>query len=412
MTARVSRFIPILAATSLAACSSVSTEPFTALPRELSVAENQLVAADNRFALKLFSQVSALQPDQNVFISPLSVAFALGMTYNGAAGATRTAMQKTLELDGLTVDQVNQSYRSVMDLLINLDSKVQFQLANSIWYRQGFSVEQSFIDLNKKYFDAQVSALDFGSPAAIATMNQWVNDKTNGKIPGIVDFIDPAEVMFLINAIYFKAAWADKFIPAETHDAPFQLLSGSTKQVPLMHRVGGFSQGGGPGLHAIDLPYSRGAFSMTVLVPNGNESVDALAARLDQGLWNSIATGLHGSDAELYLPRFKLEYSLKLNNALSALGMEIAFDGQQADFTGINKQGGLYISRVLHKSFVDVNEEGTEAAAATSVGVIAISAPAPVRIDRPFIFVVRERFSGTILFMGKIADPTVSKVPW
>jgi serpin B len=195
-------------------------EPITDLPRELSIAEGKLIEADNRFAFKLFGEINEQEGDTNIFISPLSVAMALGMTYNGAAGTTQAAMQEVLELQDMNLQEVNESYRGLIDLLRNLDPRVEFLLANSIWHRHAMTFEPEFLDLNRDYFDAEVTPLDFNDPSASQTINGWVNDKTNGRIPEIVPDPVPANiVMYLINAIYFKADWTHQFDKSRTEDA-------------------------------------------------------------------------------------------------------------------------------------------------------------------------------------------------
>lgn len=382
----------------------------TVSARELTAAEKSLVESDNSFGFKLFQNIAAAEKDKNIFISPLSVSMALGMTLNGAAGSTREAMETTLELSGLTMQEINESYQSLIELLTGLDPKVRFQLANSIWYRQGESIEQEFIDLNKTYFDAQVTGLDFGDPDAANVINRWVDDNTNGKIEEIVDAEDLAvDVMLLINAIYFKGTWTYEFDPASTRDDLFSLPDGSQKACKMMMQEGDFQYFEDSDFQAVDLPYGDGDFSMTVFLPHPQKDVDSLIAELGQDNWNEWIDGFSQEKVRLEFPKFILEYELTLNDVLEALGMGIAFT-PAADFTGMLKDGGLWIDKVKHKTFVEVNEEGTEAAAVTSVGMmkgIGESDVLSMRVDRPFIFVIREHHSETILFMGKIVEPTL-----
>jgi serpin B len=385
-------------------------DPITSLPRELTVAEQELIQADNTFALKLFREVNEHDPGKNVFISPLSVAMALGMTYNGAAGGTQQAMQEALELQGLTVEEINQSYRDLIDLLRNLDPGVEFTLANSIWYRNTMTFKQDFLDVNQQFFDAEVSALDFADPSAAQTINGWVNEKTNGKIPEIVpDPIPWHIVMYLINAIYFKGDWSYQFDKDQTHDAPFTLSNGSQTTVDMMSHGDEieFGRNSDIGVQVADLRYGGEAFSMTILLPEAASDIDDLVQRLTQDNWESWIGGLSDGSMYLSMPKFTMEYEIELTDVLTALGMGEAFQPNVADFTGMCCQPGeLYIDEVKHKTFVDVNEEGTEAAAATSVGIGLTSAPPSFVVDRPFLFVIREKLSGTILFMGKVLDPT------
>lgn len=397
------------------ACSDPAGPPpkITALPRALTSGEQQIIAADNRFAIKLLKQVSADTRDtlENLFVSPLSVAMALGMTYNGAAGTTEEAMRTTLELDGMSVAEVNESYRSLIKLLRELDPRVRFQIANSIWYRLGLTVEQPFIDVNRTYFDARVEALDFTAPTAAPTINDWVNQQTHGLIPEIVPDPIPGElVMFLINAIYFKGDWTQEFDPNLTVPRPFRLPDGSTVNVPTMThgQEANVRSASRPNATIVDLPYGGEAFSMTIVLPSDTTDVDDLVTVLTAEQWDDWIGSLNPSTSEVFLPKFKLTNDLKLNGTLGGLGMGIAFDPARADFTRMHTPSELFISAVKHKTYVDVNEEGTEAAAVTSVEMGLTSAgPPAIRIDRPFLFALRENLSGTILFMGVIRHPTI-----
>jgi serpin B len=382
--------------------------PITELPRELTVAERQLVQSDNRFAFKLFREINAQDTTGgNIFISPVSVAMALGMTYNGAFGETRAAMERTLELDGLSLADVNASYRSLIDLLQGLDPEVEFAVANSIWYRQGVAMLPAFLDATRTYFDARVDSVDFQDPATVERINNWVSEQTRGKITEIVKAPIPANVVaHLINAIYFKGDWTFQFEKARTASRPFTLADGSTTSVPMMSRAtetpmralfsGGLAVG--------DLAYGGGAYRMTIVLPADPDGADRLAEELTQEQWDAWMAGLDSAEVLVSLPRFTATYDLEMKDVLTALGMGIAFGGQ-ADFSNMVQGGGIWIDKVVHKTFVDVNEEGTEAAAATDV-VMAESAPPSIVVDRPFVFAIRERYSGTILFMGKIVNPT------
>ena len=385
------------------ACSDPSGpgETITSLPRPLTVAEQKLIGGSNAFAFDLLRQVNTAQRGSNVFISPLSASMALGMTANGAAGSTYDAMRSTLRLGDASRQEVNEGYKSLIDLLRGLDKSTDFRIANSIWYEQTFPFNEPFLAESKSFFDAEVKGLDFSSPSALTTINSWVNQSTNSKIPTILDDIDDAEVMFLINAIYFKGSWQKQFDKSKTAPAPFFALDGSTASVPLMHQSVPLRVAHTSTYTAVDLLYGNSAYAMTVVLPNQNVSVNTLAESLTGESWKSLEESFSEHQSEFYFPRFKLEWKRVLNSDLRALGMGIAFDN--ADFTPMSPRGReLVITKVIQKTFVDVNEEGTEAAAATSVGIGLTSAPSAIRVDRPFLFVIRERFSGTIMFMGKI----------
>ncbi len=382
--------------------------PTAPVARDLTPLEKQLVESDNKFGFKLFNEIIKQEQDKNIFISPLSVSMALGMTVNGANGETQAAMERTLELAGLTTEDINRSYQSLIGLLTNLDRKVIFQIANSIWYRQGMNFEQEFIDRNQIYFDALVRALDFGDPNSVVTINDWVKDNTNGKIKKIIDNIDPNIVMFLMNAIYFKGTWTYEFDKELTQDDFFKLTDDSRKPCKMMVQTNEFNYFENDDFQAIDLPYGDKQFNMTVLLPRSSNDIDSLIEGLNNRNWSQWLTNFSPDSVTLQFPKFKLEYEIKLNDVLAALGMGIAFTGA-ADFTGMYKPGGLWIDYVKHKTFVEVNEEGTEAAAVTVVAIDeSLGGPEPpkfMRVDRPFVFVIRENHSGTLLFMGKIVEP-------
>ena len=409
MKARLRSTVVLAMVAATAYCGGDPIGPITALPRALSTAELKLIEADNDFALSLFRELDRQVPAENLFISPLSIALALGMTYNGADGTTLEGMTDALELHNMSIEEVNQAYRDLIDLLLRLDPAVEFQIANSIWYREGMTFEQAFLDTNREFFDAEVSPLDFASPQAAQTINDWVSDNTGGKIEDIVsDPINANLVMFLINAVYFKGNWTSRFDKSLTRDAPFTLADGTQKQVETMFHeeevdVRRYT---GDLVDVVDLAYGGDAFSMTILVPQIGVPLDDVVASLDGQQWRALTSGLIDEATVVGMPKFTLEYEIELNDVLAALGMGDAFIGGVANFSNLRRQNDLYISTVKHKSFIDVDEDGTEAAAATSVGIAATSAgPREFLVDRAFLFVIRERFSGTILFMGKVLDP-------
>jgi len=407
-----------LSAIALAVLALSCNEPvgppakITALPRSLTTAEQRLIEADNRFAIKLLKQMAADTRDTltNLFVSPLSVAMALGMPYNGAAGTTEEAMRATLELEGMSVAEVNESYRSLIKLLRELDPRVKFTIANSIWYLDGYTVEQAFLHANRTYYDARVEALDFASPTAPATINEWVKQQTGGVIDKIVDQIPDNMRLYLINAIYFKGDWTEQFDPSRTQPQPFRLADGSSLNVPTMThgKPADIQLTWSPAATIVDLPYGGQAFSMTIVLPNDTGNVDNLVAGLTADQWNEWTGNLGPSKNHVFLPKFKITNDLVLIPTLGSLGMGIAFNCEppdMADFTRIHTPSELCITEVKHKTYVDVNEVGTEAAAVTSVGMGPTSAPPVIQVDRPFLFALRENLSGTILFMGVIRNP-------
>ena len=401
------------AAVTLAAACSTNTEPgpaapsgaLGALPRALSTGEQRVIGAANDFSFALFRRLSAAQKDSNVFASPLSASMALGMAMTGAAGTTYDEMRTTLGFDASASDtEIGESYKSLIALLRGLDPGVDFRIANSIWYRTGFPVDQAFVDRSRNWFDARASALDFASASAVPTINDWVSTSTAGKIPTILDRIEPDQVMFLINAIYFKGSWRTRFDPARTVTAPFHAIGGD-QSAKLMRRDGTIRWLQTANFEAVDLPYGNGAYAMTMVLPAVGASVDDVAASLQRSAWTTWMGEFHDADVELALPRIRLEWERTLIPDLQSLGMHAAFEDGRADFSRMATPGTqLFISVVKQKTYVDINEDGTEAAAVTNVGISLTSAPVrrSFTVDRPFIVVLRERLSGTILFMGKI----------
>lgn len=401
---------PILAVILVAlTCAGCVWHIFTpSAARALTPEEQSLVQSDNTFGFKLFGEIVRQERDKNIFISPLSVAMALGMTLNGANGDTLDAMRTTLELSGLTEEETNESFKSLLELLRNLDPKVEFQIANSIWYGEDIPFKAEFFNLAQDYFDAGVRGLDFNDPNTIKVINSWVDESTNGRIKEIVDEIDPLTVTFLINAIYFKGIWTYEFDKELTQDDLFTSCDGSQKACQMMHQEGEFRYFESSDFQAIDLPYGNGDYSMTVFLPRQGKNVDSLISEFNEANWNEWVNSFAQKAVALQFPQFKLEYELELNNVLKALGMGVAFDPFHADFTRMCEHGDLYIHKVAHKTFVEVNEEGTEAAAVTSVEMRVTSVGpgyTTMRVDRPFVFAIRESRSNTILFMGKIVEP-------
>ncbi len=380
------------------------------LPRDLTASEQKIINSSGSFSYRIFRETAAAEEKENLFISPLSISMALGMTVNGADGETRDAMLETLGMSQMEMKEINGAYQGLIELLANLDPKVQMKIANSIWTRQGFEVQQDFLDAGRQYFDAEIQGLDFSDPAAVETINQWVDSNTEGLIEKIIDgSIPPEMVMYLINAIYFKGNWTQEFDPDKTRDQDFHLEDGSVTTVDMMHREDAIAHYVSDEAIMVDLPYGDSLYTMSLMMPANEETPldDFIANTLSAEQVSEWHKSLAVSKRELGLPRFSMEYEKTLNDILKDMGMEIAFSESMADFSNINPDKELYISEVKHKTFVEVNEEGTEAAAATSVGVGVTSVgPAPIIFNRPFVFMIRERISGTVLFMGRMKNPS------
>ncbi len=402
-----------IAAMALAACTDgVSPEqdgPISQLPRDLTVTEQVVIEASNDFGLTLFGRVVAADPRPNVVLSPLSASMALGMTLNGAEGSTFDAMRSTLAFGTLTREEINASYRELIDLLTGLDPRVEFAIANAIWANKDVPFHQAFFDAVAAAFDARSESRDFADPATLAAINGWVSDRTGGLIDRIVDGLDPALVMLLVNAIYFDGAWTHRFDSAKTRPQSFTRPDGSTVQVEMMSMESvELPRAFGPNYQAVELPYGGEAFSMVVVVPEANTGARTLAASLDAEDWAQVVAGLARGRLDLLsLPKLTLEYDQYLNDALKAMGMDVAF-GAAADFSRMSPIGqDLCISFVRQKTYVEVDERGTRAAAVTGVGIGVVSFNG-LMVNRPFLFAIRERLSGTILFVGLVEDPTAA----
>jgi serpin B len=411
-TMRLRGLVALLALT--AACSdpnapSGNNSRITALPRALSAGEQALIGASNTFGFSLLRELDRTRGDSNIFMSPLSASMALGMTMNGAANQTFDEMRSALGFGTRPSAEINASYRSLIDMLRALDRTVDFRIANSIWYRAGFPFETAFLDESRQFFDARVTGLDFSSPTATPTINDWVKQTTNGKIEKIIDGpISSDAVMYLINAIYFNGSWTTQFDKNQTRQESFTTVAGATAPIAMMRLTDTIRVGETADAQVVDLPYGGGAFAMTILLPKPGKSIASFVSSLSAESWASSVAGLTARQIELRMPKFTMRWEAVLNDPLNALGMRQAFVPGGADFTRMSSAGKqLYINVVKQRSFVDVHEEGTEAAAVTSVEirVTSIGGPQVIRIDRPFVFAIRERLSGTVVFLGKIVRP-------
>lgn len=371
----------------------------------------KVVTANTQFGFNLFNDIQKIEQDKNIFISPFSISVALAMTLNGASGETEQAMADTLELQGLDSESINIGYAALRHALQTSDPKVILAIANSLWARQDVPFKQDFLQRNTQFFGAEVTTLNFTDPNTLTTINQWVNTNTNGKIEKILDEINPDAVLFLINAIYFKGTWQTEFDPSHTRDGTFHLGTGDEKQVPMMTRTGDYRSYENPEekFQAISLPYGDGRMSMDIFLPYRESDLNTFLDNLNSENWENWISQFHKREVFLSIPKFKLEYEKTLNNPLQSLGMGIAFAPGSADFSRMADLAvlgrNLYIGEVLHKAVVEVNEEGTEAAAVTSVGIRTTSLPPQFIADRPFFFAIRDNETKTVLFMGTVVDP-------
>lgn len=385
--------------------SNVTREPIN-----LTTEQKQIVSSSNSFGLNIFKHVySNAEEGKNIFVSPLSMSLALSMLYNGSATITKDELQQGLGYVGLTDEQVNISNRDLIKALINADPKVKMEIANSIWYRNTFQAKQSFLATNKDFLNAEVRSANFDNATKNA-INSWVSDATHDKITSIIDEIPNDAIMYLINAIYFKGIWKYTFDSKNNQMLDFTMLSGSKKRCEFMVQEGTFETLKNELFTAVNMPYGDGNFSMMVFVPNADKTNKDIIEALNQQNWATWNNSLKRVDKlKIYFPKFKFSYKNTLNDELYALGMKSMFT-DDADLTGINETEDIYVSEVKHKTFVEVNEEGTEAAAVTSVEIkltSAITEPLEIKADKPFIFVIKEKQSNALLFMGILNEPVI-----
>jgi serine protease inhibitor len=370
----------------------------------------KIVAANTRFGFRLFAEVARQDSGKNVLISPVSVAFALSMAYNGASGETRQAMAASLELQGMSLEEINEGNAILRETLENAGPQVQLAIANSLWARKGIAIKKDFIRRSEGFYAVEVREIDPADPGAAPVINSWVSEKTRGKIDRIVERLAPDMSLLLINAIYFKGNWARPFDDAKTEKRAFTLPDGSQKQHPMMSQRGRYRYYRADDFQAVRLPYSQGRMSMYIFLPSRDSSLTEFQRNLTAESWEAWMTRFRSMEGQIILPRFKLEYEKTLNEALGALGMTVAFDRARADFEDLcPTPPRVWIDEVKHKTFAEVNEEGTEAAAVTAVGFamasLVVQQPFRMIVDRPFFCAIRDDETGAVLFMGSIVEP-------
>lgn len=369
-----------------------------------------LSQAYNGFGFSLFINLAQGNAGKNTFISPTSIALALAIAANGAGGGTRDAMLKTLGAPGTSIDGFDTSNRALMAELTHPGSDLQFSIANALWLNNRFALLPTFVTTSRDVFSATAQDLPFGNASAAKTINDWVDRHTNGRIPEIVDSTDPNDVLVITNAIAMKAKWIVAFEKSDTHDAPFETAAGGHVTVSMMSHSGTYAYADTGGWQVARLPYRGDRFAMYVLLPHkGTALSDALQA-FDRAAFERVISGLTDQRIAFAMPRYTATFKAQLNEPLEHLGMSQAFDPGTADFGNlVAPPQRAYISLVVHRAFVRVDEEGTEAAAATAVGMraTAIMMPPQTRmlVDRPFLMAIRDDKTKQILFLGAIFDP-------
>ena len=414
--------IGVVAALHSAAISQAQAQraASNAMASNLTDSVTRLTTANNRFGFRLFDNLAKKKPDTNMCLSPTSISQALQMVYNGAAGNTKNGMALALSLQDLRLADVNQDNRALLGSLTGLPAqeakpqlaaltaspKPQLAIANSLWIANLNNILPPFVKTTQTYYNAQVGPL----LSAPNNINAWVAQHTNNKITHIVSAADIKHAdAVLVNAVYFKGMWSTAFKPENTVDAAFHLAGGSTKTCKLMSLNSRFAYTQGDTFQMVRLPYQGDRLEMVIVLPKEGTGLNTLAGQLTPEMWKTWNEKLVSTPGVVALPRFKAEFGVTLNEALSALGMGEAFDEHKANFSLLSHTP-LYISKVLHKTFIEVNEQGTEAAAATA-GIMHSRAAHPavppfiMRMDRPFLYAIQDRQTGAMLFVGTLYAP-------
>ena len=360
------------------------------------------------FDTDLFKASFSASKNKNVVVSPFSVKMALSMAAQGANGKTLEEMNKVIGLD----ETSNEYFRRLIEDAAK-DGDITLNIANSVWLRQGLQFNPAYMDILDSYYMAQASTLDFAEPSSKDTINRWVSEKTNGKIEEIVDEIKPLDIAFLINAIYFNANWSTPFEQGLTSKKDFTLLDGSKVKADLMSKTAHLLYQENNEFQAVELPYGENErYVMRVYLPKEDVKFDKFVKGIDKESLQQWGGDFGSMKGVLELPKFKTEYSNSMKDILISMGIKEAFNSNSADFSKMVTVEGqnVYISEVMHKTYIDVNEKGTEAAAATSIEMSATSGPQPEEmfemiVDRPFVFTIDDKESGETLFIGAIINP-------
>lgn len=369
---------------------------------------HQIVAADTAFGFAVLGQLNKAAPDGNVFFSPFGISDALTLALDGAGGSTRYDMAVVLGVGTMAPEQINRANVLLLSSFARVDPKTQVSVANALWAGKDSRFSPSFTDHGRRFYAARVQSLDFASPSAAGIINAWVKDSTRGKIDSLFspsDLVGMSAV--LTNAVYFQGRWQTPFLKSATKSGLFTLETGATKTLPMMAQTETFPYLDTPEFQAAALPYGNARLSLYVFLPKTGHDLDGFVGSLNAGTWEGWVAAMNASRVDLTLPRFKVDYTATLNPALTALGMGSAFT-PTADFTPMGLRGSFF-SAVVHKAVLEVDEEGTVAAAATAGGLSGGFGPPPVvavmHVDHPFFCAIRDNVTGTVLFAGLIRDP-------
>lgn len=404
-------FISIWTILLIFACTSRKQNAETTVSQNAE-SENSIsvrtVIAEQTFDFKFFAHIfdeEAAGEDNNFMVSPLSLSMALAMVSNGTESETKKEIKEALGTGSYSDDEMNAYYRDLRNSLLQADSTVKISIANSIWTNKTIPIYPDFISTNQKYYDAVVESADFADPATVKRVNKWASENTSGLIDDVMEKTDTIDLMYLLNAIYFKAAWEKPFDKV-TSPKPFTYENGTQKQVAMMKIIDDFSYGANETLQIVNIPYGNKAFNMKVLLPKiGKKLNNVVDSIMQPGYWKKLDSIMQSTSVELTLPKFKIEYSKELNNVLKKMGIKIAF----TDSANFNRMSGedAFISLVKQDTYINTDESGTEAAAVTSVVIRVESAPyieVIFNANRPFLYVIQENSTGAILFMGAVKN--------
>ena len=367
----------------------------------LTRAETGINAGVNAFGLDVFRTINMQNKVEDQFISPLSLSLALAMASAGSNGQTEAQMRSMMGFKDVTNAERAEYFRKMTEALLNLDPKTTLQIANAIWTDKGITLKKGFVSDVTKYYHSEAQSVDMSAKATIDAINRWCSDHTNGKIPNIIDYDSRGLAMLLVNALYFNGTWETQF--TDTYNGKFKTLSGGGVSATMMRATRNLPYATNGKWAMVQLPYGNGGFVMDLLLPLDEKGFEKAVTQLDADQWNALTDALRSREVQLEMPKFKMEYEILLNDVLIALGMTDAFTGA-ADFSKMSETG-MCIDFVKQKTYVDVNEKGTEAAAVTAIGMKATSVGPSNTVrfiaDRPFVFAIREASTGAILFIGQ-----------
>lgn len=412
ITARIKQIctVTLLGALLLSGCRNpLGAAPLVPLvPPPDAATASQIATAANSMGFAILDGLVDQSNEPNQIISPISLATVLTMLLHGADGETKAAIADVLHLDHPDDPIAGEGFAGLLQSLTGKGAGVELSVANSLWPRTGYPVRPEFVALMQKSLGATVQEVAMGDPKTVATIDEWVSDHTHGLIEEMAEDLglpDPSLVLILLNAVYFKGDWTEPFDPALTHQGSFNRPDGTQVAVPMMSRRGAYATARGDGFHVLRLPYGKDRrFGMELFLPDEGRSLDDLRS-LDATTWAAATAQLQSRDLVLLLPRFELAYhATELDEVLHKLGMGIAYSSA-ADFTPLSA-ANPYLSTVQHKTYIKVDEKGTEAAAVTGAAMDE-SAPPAFWVDRPFRFTISDTKTGAILFVGQVTDPTV-----